>query len=168
MRFFWIVLIGFSNVVNASVPPAYTLIANEFGIPDKLLYAVALTESLHPEYKKPWPWAANIDGKAFYFESRDEMFLHLSRIARNKSNFDVGIMQTNWKWQKHRFDSLRDATDPLVNIRAGAAYLTELYKKYGSFDTAVGHYHSPGNEVLAEAYRQRVKAKLRLILAGNY
>ena len=119
MRWVFLIFMGFCNAVYASVPPAYTLIANEFGIPDKLLYAVALTESLHPEYKKPWPWAANIDGKAFYFESRDEMFLYLSRIARNKSNFDVGIMQTNWKWQKHRFDSLRDATDPLVNIRAG-------------------------------------------------
>jgi hypothetical protein len=163
---FIIIVLFYQASVTANVPPAYSMIAKEYGLPDKLLYAVALVESEHPALKKPWPWTANIRGKAFYFDTRLEMYNHLAKVKKQTSKFDAGIMQTNWRWHQERFDSLWDATDPYKNIRAGAAYLSELYRSSGSYDVAVGRYHS-NDPLLAAAYRGRVKQRLRLVLAGK-
>ncbi|VAW60963.1 hypothetical protein MNBD_GAMMA08-309, partial [hydrothermal vent metagenome] len=119
----FIIPIGFilSFSAYASVPSAYSDIAEEYGIPDVLFYSIALTESEKPNVKLPWPWAANIDGKGVYFDTQSEMYTHLSKLVKQgQLNFDVGIMQINWRWNHHIFTSLKSATDPYTNMRGGA------------------------------------------------
>lgn len=158
----------FPSISEAAVPEAYRAIAREYGIPDVLLYSVALTESEKSDVKLPWPWVANVEGRGIYFNTRQEMYSHLSALVREgRLNFDVGIMQVNWRWNKHVFSSLMDATDPYINMRGGASILRELYLKHGSFEIAVGKYHSPNNQNRASAYRERVRKRLALVLKGE-
>ncbi len=51
-----------------SVPPAYEEIAQETGVPKKILYAVAMVESRknHQGIYRPWPWTLNVRGEAVW------------------------------------------------------------------------------------------------------
>ncbi|MBT3724657.1 MAG: hypothetical protein HOG41_14860 [Gammaproteobacteria bacterium] len=42
-------------------------------------------------------------------------------------------------------------------MRAGSDYLKELYEKSGSWEYAVGAYHSPSDPVKASSYREKVR-----------
>ena len=57
-----------------SVPAGYRAIAAERGIPQSVLYAVALTESgkrvAPADRYRPWPWTLNVAGRGYFFESR--------------------------------------------------------------------------------------------------
>ena len=65
----WLILLNALILPRASwsedaVPAGYRAIAAERGIPESVLYAVALTESGKPieragEYR-PWPWTLNV------------------------------------------------------------------------------------------------------------
>ncbi|MDX5300366.1 MAG: lytic transglycosylase domain-containing protein, partial [Gammaproteobacteria bacterium] len=54
-------------------------------------------------------------------------------------------LETSWK-----------ALDPQHNLRCGAAYLREMYDRYGDWEVAVGAYHNQLDQPLASAYRARV------------
>lgn len=153
---------------NSNVPAAYKKIAHEFGVPPELLYSIALTESFWPKVQRPWPWTINCNGKGRYFDTRAEAFNYVSaKLADGIRNCDIGLMQVSWRWNSHVFESLYKAFDPYTNIRAGAGILADLYQKHGSFEIAVGAYHSPNNIDRAAAYRERVRNKLRRVLTGE-
>lgn len=166
-----VLFILFPPLISAKgVPPAYVEIAVKNNIPPALLYAVALTESKNGYAGRvtPWPWTANVSGVAHFYTDRQEAYEHLSNQLRNgNKNFDVGLMQVNWRWNGHRFESLWDATDPYKNIRVGASILSELRTSLGSFEDAVGAYHSPNNKGRADKYRTRVRQELALLLKGE-
>lgn len=167
MRFILFVLMLTPGVSSAYIPQAYISIAKEYNIPPVVLYAVALVESEHPDYKRPWPWAANIDGESLYFQSREAMYKALTEAKDEGKGFAAGTMQIRWRWHKQRFRTLWDATNPYENIRAGAAYLSELFKKSRSWDVAVSHYHTQGDQEVADKYREKVQERLLLVLAGK-
>ena len=61
---------------RANVPPAYEAIAQQFGVPADVLYAIALTESrmqVGRNLTRPWPWTANVEGKPYRFNTRAEL-----------------------------------------------------------------------------------------------
>ena len=59
---------------NESVPTGYRMIAAEHGIPQSVLFAVALTESGKQTGQtgtlRPWPWTLNVAGRGYFFDSR--------------------------------------------------------------------------------------------------
>lgn len=147
---------------NAEVPIAYQQIASEYAHPPELLFSLALTESGY-RYQNtflPWPWAVNHAGKSIYFDSKNEAYEYCDSLLKNgDDNFDVSVMQVNWHYNGYRFNSLWDAFDPYINIRVGAEILRDYYTEGGSYETAVGYYHSHDAN-RAEHYRERVREML--------
>jgi hypothetical protein len=149
----------------AEVPPYYVSVANTHNVPPVVLFAVAIQESRPPGgvlqgVSKPWPWTMNCEGKPYFLSSKQIAVKYASILISAGINCDIGLMQTNWKWQKHRFNSLDDAFDPLTNINAAAIILKEHYDSRGSWAAAVGAYHSPSNQHRASTYTRRVRTHL--------
>ncbi len=159
-------LILATSPLQASVllPPAYVEIAAVYHMPPELLYSVALTESRHPELGKPWPWTMNCEGQSFYFEDLRQAIISAAFSISAGKSCDIGLMQVNWYWNGHRFNNLADAFDPLNNLRVGASVLFENYRRLGTWGSAVGAYHSPGNVSRAFKYRMSVTKNLVQVL----
>ena len=161
-----------SSISWAVVPKAYQSVAQQYGIPADVLYAIALTESRHtlgPGIARPWPWTANVQGKPYYFRSRQEMSSFLNKLLRQGNRkFDVGLMQISWRHHGHRFDSLDQAIDPLTNLQAGAAYLRYLTRKQG-MEKAIGMYHTgeAGPVSRQQQYKRMVYTSLDKIRKGR-
>lgn len=155
----------------ASVPSAYERAANKYSIPTVLLYSMALNESRkkHTGILRPWPWTANFQSKSYYFDSREELFEFASSLlSMGYKSIDLGPMQVNWKWNGHLFTNLWEATDPYINIDTGASILSSHYFRLGSFEKAVGAYHSPSNtNNNADKYRESVRTILGDFLEGR-
>lgn len=159
-----------ANPVDADVPPAYQVVADEYSVPAVLLYSMALTESNDPSTVAflPWPWTVNDAGKGLFFKTRQEAYDYLSQVLKSgRKNFDVGLVQVNWYWNGHVFPSLWSSLDPYTNLRAGAKILRGHYRRLGSYEEAVGAYHSPGNSARAYAYRERVRGNLATVLQSG-
>lgn len=140
------------------VPAAYHQVALEYDVPAGILFAIALAESGRQRkggQTLPYPWAMNVNGKAFYFASRTEADAHLEQLLAKSIKPDIGLMQVNWRYHQHKLGEIRQAFDPWLNLRAGAIVLREAYRATGDWWTAVGRYHS-GTPARAEAYRARV------------
>jgi hypothetical protein len=165
------VLVSMAFIANASdaVPPMYTLVAKENKVPEKLFYALILNESRSltstPETSKvlPWPWTINHRGTPHYFPTIEEAYAFArSLVDAGDEQFDVGLGQLNWRWQKHRFTSLREAFDPYTNLSVAAKHLREQFKRpeCSRWDLAVGCYHRPAQRSLdkqiAAGYTKRV------------
>ncbi|MCF6231105.1 MAG: transglycosylase SLT domain-containing protein [Gammaproteobacteria bacterium] len=156
--------------IKQPLPAAYSKFAVNSGVPPHLLYAVAATESSRAGYAHPWPWTANIAGKAYYFNSRPELYKKLYRYLKSgKNNFDVGLMQINWRFNSALFaKNLWRATDPYHNLAAGAGHLGHLYKKHGNWKAAVAYYHvghqaTTKQTTRAKRYQSRVWTHLMRI-----
>jgi hypothetical protein len=165
----FVILIFVYLPASADVPAAYRAIAAEYSHPPELLFSVALTESGH-QYKHlflPWPWTVNHAGKGIFFNTREEAYAYcVELLDKGDTNFDVSVMQINWYWHGKRFASLWDAFDPYTNIRVGAQILWEEYQASGSYDQAIGFYHSR-NVGRAARYRERVQHMLSRVSAGR-
>lgn len=161
---------AYGSNINDIVPAAYRQIAIEYNIPPALLYSVALTESenSYKGYARPWPWTINHKGKGLFFTSKNEAIAHAKKlISKGDKNFDVCMMQINWYWHNRRFARIDDAFDPYKCLRAAAQIISEYKKQHGSFEVAVGKYHSPGNKARAHQYKERVRHKLALLYKGR-
>jgi soluble lytic murein transglycosylase-like protein len=153
---------------SGEVPPAYLAVADFCGAPAGLLYAVATTESgrfFKGQGIRPWPWTLNVEGKGFYFETREQQFDALMGAISAGKVVDVGPMQLNWGWQYDRLISPWRATDPVYNLTAGCRILREYYDAQGagaSWALAIGKYHrgsdAPKHVRAATAYAARVLA----------
>ena len=161
-----------TSVAKGEVPSAYRQVAQQYGVPAEVLYAIALTESRQHfggGIVRPWPWTANVQGKPYFFRTRQEMTTFLHRLLRQGNrSFDVGLMQISWRHHGHRFTSLEQAIDPVVNLQAGAAYLRHLMQRQG-LQKAIGMYHTgeAGPIARQQHYRQLVSASLEKIRSGR-
>lgn len=136
------------------------------GLPDKLLVAIARTESgmtFGGKVPRAWPWTANVAGKGYYFKTKEEALKHLRELVKTGvKNFDVGCMQLNYRWHADGFASLEAMIDPATNTEYAARYLKRLRAETGSWDKATRYYHSR-NATRGEAYLARVeKAKAKI------
>jgi len=156
----WLVLAVFLNAPTwaAEPPPGYHQIAREYGLPPKVLYAIALTESgkrLPSSRTRPWPWTLNIEGRGHYYPTRLDAFQALrTHLGRGVTNIDVGLMQVNWRYHRARLRDPWTALDPYYNLRLGAWLLASQCRDSQDLWEAVGRYHAPGNSKRAAAYRQ--------------
>ena len=144
---------------SAICDQAASIAASESTVPLSVLRAVARTETGRSKNGRldPWPWTVNMQGAGHWFSSQDEarkfVFRHFKAGARS---FDVGCFQINFKWHHQAFQSLDDMFDPVTNARYAARFLTELFDELGSWDAAVGAFHSR-TPALADKYLTRYK-----------
>ena len=109
--------------------------------PAAVLAAVALRETGRAGWY--WPWSVNHAGRAYYFANQELAIEHVrDLLKKGENNFDVGLMQVNWRWNGTRFASLYDAFDPVTNIRVADSILQEHIVETGSLVEGVGRYHS--------------------------
>ena len=104
----------------AEVPARYRQAAAEYGLPAKVVYAVALTESgmqLQSGRARPWPWTLNIEGRGHYYPTRKAAYQALKvYLDRGSRRADVGLMQIHWR-AHHRL--LRDLGPQTLEGDAG-------------------------------------------------
>lgn len=144
---------AFSIPENASriVPQAYKQAAIKYGVPPKILFAIALQESrksIGNGIVRPWPWTLNIAGTPKRYNSAQKMLVDLAAVlSTGKTNVDVGIMQINMRWHRQRFRNLQDAVNPSLNLEVGAQILREEHSGCNKdWWCAVGRYHSRKKE----------------------
>jgi len=160
VRRFCIALLGVASVSLPAAAQTDTLIEGaklctrqmpryerEYGIPTHLLSAIASTESgrYHKGLKitVPWPWTINVEGKGYYFDSKQEAIAAVKRYrAQGARSIDVGCMQVNLLHHPEAFASLDQAFDPATNVAYAASFLRSLYEEEKSWKTAAKHYHS--------------------------
>jgi soluble lytic murein transglycosylase-like protein len=153
-------------IISSSVAAEQALfqeVGRYCGVPSDILYAVALVESGRKinGTHAPWPWTLNIEGKAYYFDSREAMFQKVMAAIADKRTIDIGLMQTNWHWKYERLGSPWKATEPLYNVKTGCEILKRHFDNTGDWWIAVGKYHresdAPRHAAAATKYSQRVK-----------
>ncbi|MEX0351069.1 MAG: transglycosylase SLT domain-containing protein [Paracoccaceae bacterium] len=119
--------------------------AQKYGVPETVMLAITRVETGRDKdgTLTPWPWAINIGGKGYWFQSRHEaqrfVFKHFMDGARN---FDVGCFQINYRWHGNKFRSIEDMFDPDKNADHAARFLLELHREFGDWTATAGAYHS--------------------------
>jgi len=151
---------------DTGVPPAYSNIARVVGVPETILFAIAMQESLMPigeGINAPWPWTLNVDGAPKRLANRQAMGRAIELAEQDGARFvDVGLMQINLHYNGHRFRTRDERLDPYVNIRVGAEILRAEREVCGNWWCAVGRYHSRTPD-RAERYIQGVRRWYALI-----
>ncbi|WP_323947474.1 lysozyme family protein [Aeromonas hydrophila] len=166
-----IILMAISQPVLSSgeivIPKGYHVFAEQYKVPVKLLYAVAMNESLHPTSHKraiPWPWTANVDGKSYRFNSREELYNFSNElISTGKRSIDICASQINWYWNHKRFKNLYEATDPAICLETSAKILSENHAKTNNWIMAAAIYHNPSSEAKQQRYIKSLKKNLKYI-----
>ncbi len=132
----------------------------EQGLPPGLLLAIGQQESgrwnAASGAVEPWPYAANAAGEGHLFPSRSDAIGYVTdRLRSGIRSIDVGCFQINLHHHPTAFASLEEAFDPEANARYAAHFLKALYAETGSWEAAVGRYHSatPG---LGDPYKAAV------------
>ena len=130
------------------------------GIPEGLLYAIALTESgrwdPHRKESYAWPWTVRAKDDAFVEVTASRALDIVRGLQRSgRRNIDVGCMQVNLMYHGDAFGSLEEAIDPERNITYAATFLKRLRAETRSWATAVERYHS-SDPLRGRAYRERV------------
>jgi Transglycosylase SLT domain len=138
-------------------------VAQATGIPADILHALTLTETGREidGRLRPWPWAINHAGTGHWFDTQDQMLdFAQALLAQGLHNFDLGCFQLNYRWHGNNFASLSRMTDPAENARYAAGYLQSKHQQTGSWDRAIGAYHSATQE-----FAQRYLARFITILS---
>lgn len=133
--------------------------ASESGVPADVLLAIALVETGRSidGRMRPWPWAANAEGRGYWFTSHDDAAAFArQRLEQGRPSFDLGCFQINWRWHGHQFDRPEALLDPLTAARYAAHFLSALHAELGDWEAAAGAYHSR-TPYLAKRYRARFR-----------
>ena len=110
----------------------------------------------------PWPWTVNAAGSGHMFASAQQAVAYVTWLqAQGVRSIDVGCFQVNLLYHPDAFASLDQAFDPAANAAYAGDFLGQLHRRSGSWEQAVGDYHSRLPEQ-GEPYRRRV-----LSLAGS-
>ena len=121
-----------------------------YGIPDKLLASIAMVESRNS------PWAVYALKKSRFFPSQEAATSYIQKLkAKGVKNINIGCMQINLQSHGRQFKNLNDILPPYQNIAYAAKLIKVLYTQYGSWETAVKHYHS-SSSLYNVSYKNRV------------
>jgi soluble lytic murein transglycosylase-like protein len=127
--------------------------AHIWEVPAALTQAIARVESGLS------PWALNIEGKGYHYDSKEKALAKAKEAEAEGRSFDSGIMQVNNFWLKKYGIPLEAALDPLANIYLGSWILKQEIDRHGESWGAVGAYHSP-NKTRGRMYAEMVKDAL--------
>lgn len=155
-----------------TIPAGYRAVAGETGVPEALLYAIALTESgtrlASSGRCRPWPWTLNIAGEGHWYPSRAAAWRGLTEaLAQGERSIDIGLMQVNWRYHQERLGTAWEALDPYHNLRVGARILRACYATRDDWWDSAGCYHAPADQDRATRYRARVNAHWRTIVEAG-
>lgn len=130
-----------------------------FGIPAHWLSAIASTESgrYHAGIglSVPWPWAINVEGKGYWFDTKAEAIKTVRRYQRKGvTSIDIGCMQVNLHYHGHHFANLEQMFDPLFNVAYAAKFLRQNYDQSKSWRDATATYHSKTPHLGSRYYRK--------------
>jgi Transglycosylase SLT domain len=126
-----------------------------------ILYAVALVESSHDKGKhqiSPWPWTLHHQGHAIHAINRHAASsLLMKQLAEGHHNIDIGLMQINWHWHRHRVSHPEQLLDPTTNLAIGAHLLSEaMASSPGNTALGIGRYHHWQNPERSLHYGNRI------------
>lgn len=142
--------------------------SRQMNVPADVMLAISLTETgrkMQGEFR-PWPWTVNMEGKGFWFDTREEALAYVKkRHAQGARSFDVGCFQINYKWHGQHFRSIEDMFDPQINATYAAKFLGDLFRETGGWTRAAGAYHSRTPEY-ANRYAARFD-RYRARIAGD-
>ena len=144
---------GEANYCNAAAITA----ANNAAMPPDVLLALTLVETGRNRSGSfdPWPWTVNMEGKGYWFGTRDEAVDFVAQsYATGARSFDIGYFQINHRWHGEAFTSFDQMFEPLENATYAAQFMSSLYEEGGSWSWAAGAYHSR-TVSLAAKYRTR-------------
>ena len=160
MKRLLVVLVLAGSIVTAPARAEQISLASMFeeashtwGVPAALTQAIARVESGLS------PWALNIEGRGYQFESKEKALAKAKEAEAKGRSFDSGVMQVNNFWLKKYGIPLEAALDPLANIYLGSWILKQEIDRHGQTWNAVGAYHSP-NEDRGRRYAEMVKDAL--------
>ncbi|MCU0899949.1 MAG: transglycosylase SLT domain-containing protein [Cypionkella sp.] len=132
------------------------------GVPDAVLRAISRVETGRSVDGQlaPWPWTVNQAGDGSFFASVDDAMDHVAAaMAEGQRNIDVGCYQINIRWHGEEFASLANMFEPTENALYAARFLLRLYDEFGTWEGAIGAYHSR-QAAAAEAYVAKVASHL--------
>ncbi len=143
--------------------------AQASGVPVLVLQAIARAESgLTVEgVFLPWPWTVNVEGQGKYFNTKEDASKFVEhKLQSGVQNVDVGCFQINFKWHGTHFKNAEQLLDPQANAHYAAKFLKKLHEELGSWQAAVGAYHSRTTE-LADRYRARLTPIVKNLTSRN-
>jgi hypothetical protein len=131
--------------------------SSQMGVSLDLLAAVAWAES------RLLPYAVNVQGKAYYFTSREGALKMLSELKTG--NVDIGLFQVNYRlWGEPLGLQMEDLLNSRVCAIIGAMILTYNLQRHQDPWVAIGRYHS-GDMRRMRAYQTKVSRGLMIIRA---
>lgn len=143
-------------------PELFRAVAAENQLPKDLLYAIALNESKTKTKSGKivaWPWTLNYKKKGYFFKTKSDLYQSVKAIlATGDTNFDICVMQINWRYHSERFSNIEEALSPPACVSAAADYLVEItgMPNRRNWKQIVGGYHN-FNSRLGNQYANRVK-----------
>ena len=151
-----------SRSADTDVPSAYQAVAEAYGIPAALFYAIALTETgrkvSSTDGFRPWPWSANFNGEGHFFSSRRAALQAIETyLADGQRSVDIGLMQVSWRYHAATLGTVWKALDPYFNLTIAAAILVDCQQRLDDWWASVGCYHAPRDPARAAKYRSRVR-----------
>jgi soluble lytic murein transglycosylase-like protein len=134
--------------------------AEKYQIPEGILYSVGLTETGRKGSLQPW--SLNIEGKAYFAQSRDEALAVFDEARREGATLiDLGCMQINHHYHGEKFAGVAEMFDPQKNVEYAAKFLAQLHAKHVTWTMAVARYHAgPDNDPAQKQYVCRVISNL--------
>ena len=168
-----VITLAFCKTANAqqSVPIGFQKIANQCNVPPIALYGIALTETetgMTNGSSSVWHYSMNWKGKSYHYANREDLYQAAKKLVdKGYQSFDVGIMQLNWYWQKHRGYSLWELTDIKTNIKVACDVLKEGYRARGNWIGAAGYYHNPSAKKHYDRYMRIYKKKISRLSGHN-
>ncbi|RJX68661.1 hypothetical protein DZ860_16845 [Vibrio sinensis] len=163
VRYCLTIILLMGSTTAGAVPPLYQSIAQQWEVPPKVLYALALGESqtrLKNGLIRPWPWTLNVKGVPYYYQDKATACQALLGFLRHTEIIDIGLTQINWRWQKNQFDSPCTVFEPAANLHHAARLLREGNAQHGNWVKAAGYFHRPAGGQIARRYEQRFVAQL--------
>lgn len=142
--------------------------ADVSGVPVSVLMAIARVETGRTigGVLSPWPWTVNQAGSGSFFDSAAAATDHVTRaLAEGQKNIDIGCFQINIRWHGAEFTSLEAMLEPAQNALYAAHFLRQLHDEFGTWEGAIGAYHSR-QSTAAASYLTKVSTVLDT-LQGN-
>jgi soluble lytic murein transglycosylase-like protein len=136
-----------------NLPPLFLQAATAHDVPLEWTQAIARVESGGS------PFALNIEGKGYFFQSKDEALAKAQQALAEGRSFDSGVMQVNSQWLRKYNIPLEAALDPAANVWLGSWILKQEIERHGRTWSAVAHYHSP-DPARGQRYVELVRAAI--------
>jgi soluble lytic murein transglycosylase-like protein len=89
------------------------------------------------------PWAVNVEGEGYVFETQDEALTLIDRSWSRGASFDAGLMQINSYWMRRYHLDPHLLLEPRKNVIMGVWIISKEIERFGLTWRAVASYHTP-------------------------